>query len=94
MSGSAFSLTDHACRHCGGRVLQAGDQFRCGTCSAVGMGSTKAICGCGAFPNVKGGGYRCEANPNRNPANPAEIVIAWAPSAPRARRPEALRMAA
>ena len=81
MSGSAFSLTDHACRHCGGRVLQSGDQFRCGTCAAVGMAAPASVCGCGAFPGVKGGGYRCEANPARSPASPAEIVIAWAPAA-------------
>lgn len=78
--GSAFSLTSHACRYCGGRILQAGDQFRCASCGVVGMGNVAAVCGCGAFPSVKGGGYRCGENPAKSPENPAEIVIHWAPA--------------
>lgn len=93
--GSAFSLTDHACKHCGGRILQAGDQFRCANCAVIGMGTVTTVCGCGAFPNVRGGGYRCGKNPAKTAENPAEIVIHWAPTpaAPR-RAPQVMRAAA
>lgn len=75
--GQAYSLAPHACRHCGGRVLQSGDMFRCGGCGAVAMGSPSGICGCGLLRSrgSNHAGFRCVANPARSPQSPAEIVI-------------------
>ena len=75
--GTAFTLVDHCCRHCGGRVLQAHDGFRCGGCGAVTMGSPAGICGCGILPGYSTGMKRfaCGPNPDRGPQSPSEIVI-------------------
>ena len=50
----AWTLTDHACRFCHGRVLRlfngpAGGvpQFRCAQCGAQASGGVEAACACG-----------------------------------------------
>lgn len=48
-SGTAYLLTPHACRHCGGRVLRSGDTYRCSGCAVVTMGAPEGICGCGVL---------------------------------------------
>lgn len=76
-SGVSYSLVNHACRHCGGRVLQAGEFYRCSVCAAGSIGSPKEMCGCGVLPNAKLGRsqMRCGINPNKSVQSPAEIVI-------------------
>lgn len=77
MPGTAFILTAHACRHCAGRVLRAGDQFRCSGCGVVTMHTPNGICGCGLLPNFRAGKarFQCGLNPAKGVNNPSEVVI-------------------
>ena len=72
-----FSLTDHACRVCLGRILERDGMFVCAICGAEAQGVPDAICGCGlrARDVRKTGGFRCAPNPQPTPANPARVVI-------------------
>ena len=45
--GQGWSLTDHACRFCGSRILERGGTFRCATCGEQATGKVAMICGCG-----------------------------------------------
>lgn len=84
---TAWTIVDHACRHCGGRVLQRGDVYRCGTCGVESRSAPNGICGCGILPGLRPrptgaiaqkpaqGPYRCVRNPSPSVHNPAEIVI-------------------
>ncbi len=79
-SGTAFYIIDHACRHCGGRVLRAvqdGDQYRCASCKAVTMGGPAGICGCGLLPGNRAGmrRFHCGPNPDEGPKSPSEIAL-------------------
>jgi len=83
-----WSLVLHACRTCGGRILEAEGLYRCSTCGAQCLNRPDGICGCGAFPfRSKQPGaplaspFRCGLNPNQGPQNPAEVVILFAQAA-------------
>ena len=74
--GTGYALTMHACKHCTGRIVQAGDLFRCSVCEVVAMGSAYEICGCSIIPKTfKLGRIRCAMNPNPSPSNPARVII-------------------
>jgi hypothetical protein len=80
MIEALWSITDHLCRHCLGRVLM-GDTgvFLCSRCGATGDGTPNTLCGCGisvgdstlATKRL----FKCVPNPRRSPACPSEIVI-------------------
>ena len=72
-TGTAYSLTMHACRYCGCRVLQSGDTFRCGNCKAVCMGRPEEICGCGAVASWGAKPPRATP-PKGEPAKPEELT--------------------
>jgi len=74
-------ITPHICRVCFSRVLvrEAFDRrktYRCAGCGMEGIGSSEsAICCCGI--KLKTGvdaGIRCQANQDKTPEFPAEIV--------------------
>lgn len=87
-SSPLFSLENHVCRQCFGRLLStdagAGDGSRryvcsnCGVC-ATGM-SPDVLCACGMRLKQRGpgggddAGVRCGPNPNPTPALPSQIV--------------------
>jgi hypothetical protein len=81
-----WKLAPHVCRYCMGRLVCSGDTFKCSSCGveAVGVkdGKPVAICGCGMRPSAKSKdglkSFACGPNPQRSPANPAEIVILFA----------------
>lgn len=75
--GTAYELTEHACRYCLGRVVRSGDLFRCASCKAQTMGAAAGICGCGTpVPKwFKSARMTCAPNPTPSPASPSEIVI-------------------
>ena len=77
VSGVSYAMVDHACRHCGGRVLQSGQFFRCSVCASGSIGSPSDMCGCGILPTARLGRARmkCGPNPNKSAQSPAEIVI-------------------
>lgn len=76
MPSEGWEPIDHACRFCGGRIMQRGSAFMCFSCGArTEAGPVSDICGCG----LKGPGgsrpFRCTFNPAPSPSNPAIIVI-------------------
>jgi len=79
-----YSLTDHCCRHCLGRVLVRYDTFICSVCEVESRGSPSGICACG-MTSAKGDGlpaalrsaYRCGINPAPSVINPARIVVLY-----------------
>lgn len=87
-----WTLVDHACRTCFGRVVEADGLFRCTGCGAQASGSPESICGCGVLPGPMakrvgdaGARFRCGPNPRRGPDSPAEIVVLFGdPPAPEA----------
>ena len=75
-----WTLTAHACRHCGGRVMQSGLHFVCATCESRCTRVASGICGCGLFPGARPKGserglFTCIENPTRGPPSPAAIVV-------------------
>jgi hypothetical protein len=77
-----WNLTAHACRHCGGRVIQSGVHFICATCESQCAHNPRGICGCGMFPSARPKGrasglFTCIANPTRGPSSPAAIVVRY-----------------
>ncbi|HEX7324310.1 MAG TPA: hypothetical protein VF292_03010 [Rhodanobacteraceae bacterium] len=70
-TSKAWALTDHVCRHCGGRVLQGttgfgptpggNPAFQCADCGARASGTgPDVLCWCGfAHRQQNAGAYRC-----------------------------------
>ena len=76
----AWSITDHACRVCMGRVLirktKTGTVARCADCGIEAPGSAKSICACGKKQrDGRDAGLRCAANKDQRPEAPQEIVV-------------------
>ena len=73
---------DHACRFCGGRIMERGAEFHCFNCEAATLsGAVRDICGCGLSAGRGLYPFRCAPNPAQSPANPAAIVIVRAAGA-------------
>lgn len=79
MTGGEWSLVDHACRFCAGRIVRQGPVYRCSCCGVKTHSRVEDICGCGIRVSLgktkKPSGYRCGQNPRISQRNPAEIVI-------------------
>jgi hypothetical protein len=71
---SGWTLVDHCCRFCLGRVAQKDVRFRCTGCGSSSTEKPDPICGCGLRVNGKRH-HRCLVNDHRSPSYPAEIVI-------------------
>ena len=68
---------NHACRHCGSRLIKRDDgvakpTYECGGCGIQSHGEPDGICGCGILPksNKPGPRFRCVPNPARGVASP------------------------
>jgi hypothetical protein len=77
-----FTLTDHCCRHCMGRILVRNRIYMCSVCECEALGKVEAICACGMrsasqrdLPRDLRQAYRCGINPNRTIANSARIIV-------------------
>jgi hypothetical protein len=75
-----WHLTDHACRHCLGRVLKRMSrgvitEVRCAECGAEALGDHTAVCCCGAQAGSSGSVLECVRNPDRTKGNPQEILV-------------------
>lgn len=71
---------NHACRHCGGRLLQkqGGDKetiVRCIQCDATVTGKHEDLCCCGEEVTGYGAIWECFVNPDRSPTNPQVILV-------------------
>ena len=73
-----WTLTDHVCRICFGRVLERTDGrqhfARCSHCGAEARGTHLALCACGTKIGGRDAGLRCAPNPDRSPDDPAEYI--------------------
>lgn len=88
---SSWSLTDHVCRYCLGRVLRDGDSLRCSCCGVTAkvtklrnMAETVAVCCCGLNEAIGQKGskavrqyFRCEPNKARRAPGDPEIVCTF-----------------
>jgi hypothetical protein len=77
---TTWSFSDHACRHCFGRVMQRawrGKVFevRCAECSARQFGDVTGLCCCGADCGALGRALECFKNPEISPTVPQEIMV-------------------
>lgn len=78
-----WSLTDHVCRLCLGRILERNGLFMCSSCEVQASLRPHAICGCGMkapagrtpLPTPVRAAFRCGINPARGPASLARICI-------------------
>jgi hypothetical protein len=76
---AAWTLTDHVCRRCFGRVLERSDVggrriARCADCGAEAVGSHDALCACGADLGMAKLRLRCERQAAPTPEHPSEII--------------------
>ena len=81
MKTRAWTITDHACRRCFGRVLRtasAPTSYRCSICgleeAAVKGLTHPPICACGVKVGGRDAGIRCVVN-TPTPELPHEIVV-------------------
>jgi hypothetical protein len=72
---SGWTIVDHACRHCFGRVLERDGVFRCADCAAETNGGAAGICGCGIVTEGGRKLFRCAANPVPSATSLALVVI-------------------
>lgn len=77
---SGWEPINHACRHCGGRLLQkeGGDGslvVRCPQCDATAAGDHDALCCCGEEVAGLGRVWECFLNPNPTRANPQVVLV-------------------
>lgn len=100
-SPQRWSVVDHVCRVCLGRILATADadgrrHYRCADCGAVAVNRVENLCVCGATLRTGGSaGLRCVLNPERGaPEAPPEVVVRYVgitskgrgpPRAPRSR---------
>lgn len=84
MSEHLWALTDHACQHCLGRVLERVNDdgrriSRCSNCGAEGEGhdglAHPPICACGARLGKRDAGIRCVRNDRPRPGFVSEIIV-------------------
>ena len=77
-----WTLTEHVCRVCLGRVLERRDSergkvFRCADCGEEVEGRVENLCACGArLRTGRNAGLRCVSHPP-TPDAPSEIVVRY-----------------
>jgi hypothetical protein len=75
----SWTLSDHACRFCFGRVLQrkvkGQVEVRCAECCKAAQSGPMGICCCGADCGALGRALECFRNPNITEANRQEIMV-------------------
>lgn len=78
-----WSLTDHACGRCFGRVLMSVDtgEFRCAECGHSGHGEVGSVCCCGVVVAGKVGALECYRNDAVSDAVPQEVLVRERPKA-------------
>lgn len=72
---TGWTIEDHVCRHCLGRIASKAGIYRCTGCGAR-AATVQAICACGLRGD--GGriaGFKCGRNPTPNAVSPVEIVV-------------------
>lgn len=71
-----WTPVEHACRFCGGRIMERNREYRCFNCGAGTVGgAVRDICGCGLSAGRGLFPFTCAPNPAPSPQSPAAIVI-------------------
>lgn len=93
---TGWEFTDHACKHCMGRVMRRVNVdetvvVRCAECGASAVGEPASLCWCGVEVRNHGTVFECFRNQNVSLTTPQEVLVRErrvekAPPAP-ARRP-------
>ncbi|WP_175787557.1 hypothetical protein [Burkholderia anthina] len=78
--GSSWRVSDHACRHCFGRILERRSrgevvEVRCAECGAREDGPVESLCCCGVHAGDLGHPLECFRNPDVTRENPHEILV-------------------
>jgi hypothetical protein len=91
-TGGRWTITDHVCRVCLGRILERNGAYLCSICEVTASLRPNAICGCGMrgvgtspdkdLPRLIKQAYHCGQNPVRGPGSPARIAILFADGTP------------
>ncbi|MDE1141298.1 MAG: KilA-N domain-containing protein [Paraburkholderia tropica] len=79
-TSAEWVVTNHACRHCLGRVLQRLSrgvvvQVRCAECGKIEDGPVDLLCACGADCGDLGHALECFKNPNVTNEIPHEVLV-------------------
>jgi hypothetical protein len=82
---ASWRISDHACRHCLGRVLVRSVrgmpvESRCAQCGARADGGASSLCCCGADCGALGYALECYKNPNVSKEVPHEIMVRERPA--------------
>lgn len=84
---SGWTIVDHVCRQCFGRLLEREGVFRCSCCSATAPAAkgeipSRCLCPCSMSEVVGRSGrgmtrqaFRCTRNPAPNQTNMSEITV-------------------
>lgn len=77
---AGWAVSDHACRHCVGRVLTSTNAeglpiARCAQCGATSNGEHDALCWCGQEMPGHGRVFECVRNPDASLTDPHEIIV-------------------
>lgn len=78
-----WSLTDHVCRVCFGRVLERIDAdgarvVRCANCGTQIAGPVRSLCCCGITTgDGRLAGLQCQRNPTPTPEQPSEVHVVF-----------------
>ena len=76
-----WEFTDHACRHCMGRVLRrtfddgSPAENCCAECGQTALGDEHALCWCGVEVKPHGHVFECFRNPTPSVTNPQQILV-------------------
>lgn len=82
---AGWQITNHACRHCLGRVLQRVSrsvvvEVRCAECGKSEDGPVRMLCACGADCGDLGHALECFKNPNVTDEIPHEVLVRERPA--------------
>jgi hypothetical protein len=72
----AWTILNHRCRSCGGRVLKSADRahVRCADCGSSADGYHSTICWCGALPAGSRAALRRVLKDQPTPEFPSEVL--------------------
>jgi hypothetical protein len=70
---TTWSMVDHICRTCGGRIVASADgaRVRCAECGSSATGGHEEICWCGALPAGSRARLKCVRNEHPTPESPS-----------------------
>lgn len=79
-SAGEWEITDHACRHCMGRILRraksgGGFVVCCSECGASVDGDCTSLCWCGVEVRGYGAVFECIRNENISQESPQQVLV-------------------